>query len=86
MAKFAEAPVGSTRWVQEGFSPVLEDARKKFDDAIYRIKTGETKTVDELWEELREAQESDDDGLVAGFRCTSILNQLSRRGQISTNW
>lgn len=86
MAKFMEAPVGSARWVQMSFAPVLDDARKKFDDAIYRMKTGETKTVDELWEELRQAQETDTDGLVAGFRCTSILNQLSRRGQIPTDW
>lgn len=81
-----EATVGSTRWVRNSFAPVWDEARRKFDDAIYRARTGEVKTADQLWDELKISQETTTDGLVAGLQCTGILNQLARRGQIPANW
>jgi hypothetical protein len=78
--------VGSVRWVDESFATVWEESRKKFDDAIYRARTGETETAEKLWKSLEEAQESNTDGLVSGLQCTGILNQLARRGQVPTNW
>jgi hypothetical protein len=75
-----------TETATDAIAQVGEEAEKKFDDAIYRMRTGETKTADQLWDELRTAQESDCNGTVAGLNCTSILNQLARRGQISKNW
>lgn len=64
---------------------VLEDTRKKFDDAIFRCRTGDTKTADDLWAELAIAQEAEGDGLVTALNCVGIVNQLSRRKQISIN-
>ena len=78
-----EATVGSPRWVRENMDPVWIEARKKFNDAIYRTRTGDTTTATDLWDELKKAQESTEDGLVAGLRCAGIYNELERRGQIS---
>lgn len=80
------ATVGSAQWVQEAFTPIWEESRKKFDDAIYRARTGEATTVKQLWAELAEAQEVTTDGRVAGLQCTGILNQLAQRGQIPKSW
>lgn len=77
-----ETTIGSTRWVRESMAPVWSEARKKFDDAIYRMRTGDMTTAAELWDELKEAQETTTDGLVAGLKCAGILGQLQRRGQI----
>lgn len=77
-----ETTVGSIRWVRENMDPVWGEARKKFDDAIYRTRTGDKTTAAQLWDELKEAQESTADGLVAGLKCTGILSQLERRGQV----
>lgn len=77
-----ETTVGSIRWVRENMDPVWTEARKKFDDAIYRTRTGDTTTAAQLWDELKEAQETTD-GLVGGLKCTGILNELERRGQVS---
>lgn len=84
IGNMVEATVGSARWVRESINPVWVEARKKFDDAIYRTKTGDTTTADQLWDELKEAQETTTDGLVAGLQCMGIMNQLQRRGQIPT--
>jgi len=62
---------------------VINDARKKFDDAIFRCRTGDTRTADQLWEELAVAQEAEGDGMVNALKCVGIVNQLSRRKQIS---
>lgn len=62
---------------------VIDDTRKKFDDAIFRCRTGNTKTADDLWKELAIAQESEGDGLVSALKCVGIVNQLSQRKQIS---
>ena len=73
--------------VNESFAVIWDETRKKFDDAIYRAKTGDTKTTDQLWVELYEAQEStEEDGRVSALKCTGILNQLAQRGQIPFNW
>lgn len=77
-----ETTIGSTRWVRESMAPVWSEARKKFDDAIYRTRTGDTTTAAQLWDELKEAQENTSDGLVAGLKCTGILGELERRGQV----
>lgn len=79
----SELNVSSTRLVREAMAPVWVEARKKFDDAIYRMRTGETQTADQLWAELKVAQEEPGDGLVAGLKCTGILSQLEQRGQVS---
>lgn len=65
----------------ESLDVVIDASRKKFDDAIFRCKTGETKTADELWDELAVAQEQE--GIVSALKCVGIVNQLSRRKQIS---
>lgn len=81
-----ETTVGSTRWVRESFTPIWDETRRRFDDAIYRARTGDTKTADQLWDELKDAQENISDGLVSGLQCTGILRQLQRRGQIPNIW
>lgn len=62
---------------------VIDDARKKFDDAIFRCRTGDKRTADQLWEELAVAQESEGDGIVNALKCVGLVNQLSRRKQIT---
>lgn len=65
---------------------LLVETKKKFDDAIYRVKTNTTKTADDLWAELKVAQnDTTTDGFTSGIKCVSILNELKRRGQI-TDW
>jgi hypothetical protein len=66
-----------------GLDVVVNDTRKKFDDAIFRCRTGETKTAEQLWGELAVEQESKGDGMVSALKCVGILNQLTRRKQIS---
>jgi hypothetical protein len=61
---------------------VAEEARKKFDDAIYRVRTGDPRTAAQVWAELREEQESDHDGMASGYRCVGLIRELERRGQI----
>jgi hypothetical protein len=75
--------VSSKYLVREAMAPVWDEARKKFDDAIYRTRTGETITAVQLWDELKDAQKETNDGLAAGRRRIGIYNQLERRGQIS---
>lgn len=79
-----ETTVDVTGRGRESFASIWDESRKKFDDAIYRARTGETKTAAQLWDELGAAQESTEDGLVTGLRCAGIYNQLARRGQVST--
>lgn len=81
-----ETTVDVTGRGRASFASIWDESRKKFDDAIYRARTGETKTADQLWDELGAAQESTEDGRVAGLRCASVVNQLMRRGQIPTSW
>lgn len=78
--------VGSWSWIRQEMSKVAVEAEARFDDAIYRMKTGDTRTAEQLWEELRVAQESTGDGLVSGLQCMGILNELTRRGQIARTW
>lgn len=78
-----ESTVDVTGRGRESFASIWDESRKKFDDAIYRARTGDTTTATDLWDELKEAQESTEDGLVAGLRCVGIYNELERRGQIS---
>lgn len=74
--------VSSKYLVREAMAPVWVEARKKFDDAIYRTRTGNTTTAAQLWDELKESQETTTNGLVSGFKCVGILSELERRGQV----
>lgn len=64
-----------------GLSEIADSARKRFDDAIYRLRTGDTKTAEDLWAELKIAQSSTD--ATSAYVCMGLLNNLKRRGQIS---
>lgn len=65
----------------DGISKIAEQARKKFDDAIYRVRTGDPRTAKDVWEELLDEQDSDD-GMTSGMRCVGLIKELERRGQI----
>ena len=73
-------------WVNQEMHKVAVEADAKFDDAIYRMKTGDKRTAAQLWDELAIAQEEEGDGLVSGLQCMGILNELTRRGQIARPW
>jgi hypothetical protein len=78
--------VGTWNWVHQGMTKVAIEAEAKFDDAIYRMRTGDKRTAAQLWEELTIAQEEQGDGLVSALKCTSLLNQLVQRGQVARTW
>lgn len=59
---------------------IADDARKRFDDAIYQRKHNTTTTAADLWAELKVAQETP--GFASGFTCMGILNELKDRKQI----
>lgn len=56
------------------------DARRSFDDAIYRMNHNTKTTAQDLWAELKVAQETP--GFASGFKCMGILNELKDRKQI----
>ena len=59
---------------------IASDARKSFDDAIYRMEHNTKTTAQDLWAELKVAQETP--GFASGFKCMGILNELKDRKQI----
>lgn len=72
--------------VKRQMAPILDEANKQFDDALYRISNNDKRTAADLWVELKAAQNGPGDPFVNAIRCTSILNSLAKRGQIPENW
>lgn len=70
--------------VKQKMAPILDEANKKFSDAIYRLKHDDKRTAEDIWTELRKAQ--NESGMGSALRCVSLLNELTRRGQIKDDW
>lgn len=67
----------------EAVDRLLEQAEKRFDDAIYRVRTGDPRRAADVWAELLAEQESEGDGMASGMRCVGLIRELERRGQVS---
>lgn len=70
--------------VKRQMAPILDEANKRFSDALYRLKHDDKRTAADVWAELKKAQ--NEPGMVSALRCVSILNELTRRGQIADDW
>lgn len=70
--------------IKQEMAPVLDEANKKFNDAIYRVQNNLTKTAASVWADLKVAQSQT--GFASGLQCVSLLNELTRRGQIADDW